>query len=343
MKKDLLGLGAAIAIAAVSIAGLMKNSHAAEEVNVYSYRQPFLIDPMFDAFTKETGIAVNVVYAKKGLEQRIKQEGPNSPADLIMSVDIGRLSSIVNKGLTQPVESEILETAIPANLRSTENQWFALTTRARIVYASKDRVPEGDLTTYEDLADPKFKGRICTRAGNHSYNLALIASMIDVHGEAKTEEWLKGLKANLARKPQGNDRAQVKAIWQGECDLSIGNTYYMGKMMSDKKQIEWANSVRIIFPNQEGRGTHINVSGVSMAKYAPNRENAQKLMEFLVSDKAQALYAELNFEYPVKESVEWSPVVNAWGQFKTDDISLDTIASLRDEASKLIDKVGFNE
>ncbi|MTI09179.1 Fe(3+) ABC transporter substrate-binding protein [Curvivirga aplysinae] len=343
MKKDLLGLGAAIAIAAVSIAGLMKTSQAAEEVNVYSYRQPFLIDPMFDAFTKETGIAVNVVYAKKGLEQRIKQEGPNSPADLIMSVDIGRLSSIVNKGLTQPVESEILETAIPANLRSTENQWFALTTRARIVYASKDRVPEGDLTTYEDLADPKFKGRICTRAGNHSYNLALIASMIDVHGEAKTEEWLKGLKANLARKPQGNDRAQVKAIWQGECDLSIGNTYYMGKMMSDKKQIEWANSVRIIFPNQEGRGTHINVSGVSMAKYAPNRENAQKLMEFLVSDKAQALYAELNFEYPVKEGVEWSPVVNTWGQFKTDDISLDTIASLRDEASKLIDKVGFNE
>lgn len=249
----------------------------------------------------------------------------------------------MNKGLTQPVDSAILKKAIPANLRAGDDQWFALTTRARIVYASKDRVAEGDLTTYEDLADPKFKGRICTRAGNHSYNLALIASMIETHGEAKTEDWLKGLKANLARKPQGNDRAQVKAIWQGECDLSIGNTYYMGKMLADKKQIEWANSVRIIFPNQKDRGTHINVSGVSMAKYAPNRDNAQKLMEFLVSDQAQALYAELNYEYPVKAGVEWSPVVNAWGEFKTDEMSLDRIAALRGDASKLVDRVGFNE
>ncbi|MDX1739042.1 MAG: extracellular solute-binding protein, partial [Alphaproteobacteria bacterium] len=296
MKKDLLGLGAAVAVAATSIYGLMSDAHAADEVNVYSYRQPILIEPMFEAFTAETGIKVNVVYAKKGLDQRLEEEGQNSPADLIMSVDIGRLSSIVNKGLTQAVDSDVLKSNIPAHLRSTEDQWFALTTRARIVYASKDRVTEGELTTYEDLADPKFEGRICTRAGNHSYNLALIASMIETHGEAKAEDWLRGVKANLARKPQGNDRAQVKAIWQGECDISIGNTYYMGKMLADPEQVPWAESVRIIFPNQDDRGTHINVSGVSMTKYAPNRENALKLMEFLSEDKAQAMYAEVNYE-----------------------------------------------
>ena len=343
MKKDLLGLGAAVAVAATSIYGLMSDAHAADEVNVYSYRQPILIEPMFEAFTAETGIKVNVVYAKKGLDQRLEEEGQNSPADLIMSVDIGRLSSIVNKGLTQAVDSDVLKSNIPAHLRSTEDQWFALTTRARIVYASKDRVKEGEFTTYEDLADPKFEGRICTRAGNHSYNLALIASMIETHGEAKAEDWLRGVKANLARKPQGNDRAQVKAIWQGECDISIGNTYYMGKMLADPEQVPWAESVRIIFPNQDDRGTHINVSGVSMTKYAPNRENALKLMEFLSEDKAQAMYAEVNYEYPVKDGVKWSDLVKGWGEFKGDKMPLDRIAELRSTASKLVDKVGFNE
>ena len=343
MKKDLFGLGMAVAVASVSIFGLMKESHAGEEVNVYSYRQPFLVDPMFDAFTAETGIKVNVVYAKKGLDQRLKEEGKNSPADLIMSVDIGRLTSIVAKGLTQPVDSSILNTNIPSHLRAENNEWFALTTRARIVYASKDRVKEGELTSYEDLANPKFKGRICTRAGNHSYNLALISSMIKTHGEEKTIAWLEGVKENLARKPQGNDRAQVKAIWQGECDVAIGNTYYMGKMLADKKQIPWAESVKIIFPNQGDRGTHINVSGVSMTKYAPNRANAQKLMEFLSEDKAQGMYAEVNYEYPVKPGVAWSELVKGWGEFKGDEMSLDTIAALRKQSSQLVDKVGFNE
>lgn len=343
MKKDLLGLGVAVAVAGASIFALMAPASAAEEVNVYSYRQPFLVDPMFDAFTAETGIKVNVVYAKKGLDQRLAEEGKNSPADLIMSVDIGRLSSIVNKGLTQSVDSEVLNANIPAHLRSEKGEWFALTTRARIVYASKDRVKEGELKTYEDLADPKFKGRICTRAGNHSYNLALISSMIETHGEAEAQKWLEGVKANLARKPQGNDRAQVKAIWQGECDISIGNTYYMGKMLADEKQIPWAESVDILFPNQGDRGTHINVSGVSMTKYAPNRANAQKLMEFLSEDKAQAMYAEVNYEYPVKPGVTWSDLVKGWGEFKGDKMSLDTIASLRKTASKLVDTVGYNE
>lgn len=339
MKKAL-----SIAILASGIAAAGATTvQAAEEVNVYSYRQPFLIQPMFDAFTRETGVKVNVVFAKKGLEERLKQEGENSPADLIFTVDIGRLHSVVEEGLTQSVESNTLESNIPANLRDPEGHWYGLTTRARIIYASKDRVKPGEITSYEDLADPKWKGKICTRSGNHSYNLALFASMIAHHGEEKTEEWLTGLKNNLARKPQGNDRAQVKAIWQGECDLAIGNSYYMGKMLADEEQYQWASSVNMIFPNQEDRGTHVNISGVAMTKHAPNKQNAVQLMEFLTDDLAQKMYSEQNYEYPVKPGVEWSGLLESWGSYKVDDLGLDVIANNRSKASKLVDKVGYNE
>mgnify|MGYP002713000698 FL=1 len=338
MKKV---LSTAVLASTIAMAGTA--AQAEGEVNVYSYRQPFLIQPLFDRFTEETGIKVNVVFAKRGLEERLRQEGENSPADLIFTVDIGRLQSVVDKGLTQPVHSDKLNADIPANLRDPEGNWFGLTTRARIIYASKDRVKPGEIQSYEDLTDPKWKGRVCTRSGSHSYNVALIASMIAHHGEEKAEEWLRGLKANLARKPQGNDRAQVKAIWQGECDLAVGNSYYMGKMLADKEQADWAQSVNMIFPNQEDRGTHVNISGVALTKYSPNKQEAIQLMEFLSDDEAQGIYAEQNFEYPVKAGVPWSKLLETWGTFKVDQLGLDVVAKNRSKASKLVDKVGYNE
>jgi iron(III) transport system substrate-binding protein len=239
---------------------------AAQEVNVYSYREPALIKPLMDGFTEKTGIAVNVAFLKKGMIERLRAEGKRSPADLVFTTDISRLHNVVSAGLTQPVIDASLTENIPAAYRDPENQWFGLTTRARIIYASKERVTKGEVTSYEDLADPKWQGRICTRSGTHSYMLALTAAYLHHHGEAQTLTWLKAVKANLARKPQGNDRAQVKAIWAGECDISIGNTYYMGKMLADPEQQAWASSVSIEFPVFEGAGTHVNVSGMAMTK-----------------------------------------------------------------------------
>ena len=312
------------------------------EVNVYSYRQPFLIKPMFDAFTRKTGTAVNVVYAKEGLIERLIQEGDNSPADLIFTVDIGRLADAVNAGVTQPVSSKILDANVPPQYRAPDGSWYGLTTRARIIVASKERVKPGEISTYEELADPRWKGRICTRSGKHAYMVALTASMIAHHGEEYAEEWLSGVKENLARKPQGNDRAQVKAIKEGVCDLALINNYYMGKMVNDEKQSAWADAVNIIFPNENGVGTHMNVSGMALTKGAPNREQAVALMEFLSDDLAQQMYAEQNFEYPVKEGVPWSGLLQSWGSFKADNLGLADIASHRKAASKLADKVGYD-
>lgn len=315
------------------------------EVNVYSYRQPYLIEPLLAEFTKETGIKVNVIFAEKGLIERIQAEGRNSPADVLLTVDVGNLSQAASAGIAQPIESAELDAEIPAAYRAEDRSWIGLTRRARVVYASKERVKQ-DAITYEELADPKWRGKICVRSGQHVYNVALIASMIAHHGEAWTEEWLKGVKANLARKPAGDDRLQVKGVYAGECDIAIGNTYYMGAMLKNEKepeQKEWANSVRILFPNTQDRGTHVNISGAVLAKYAPHKENALKLLEFLVSDKGQEMYAEVNNEYPVKEGVPWSPLVKSWGDFKPDPISLNEIAALRKKASELVDKVGFDD
>lgn len=335
-----------IAVCAFAGAAMLAPSVAAAagEVNVYSYRQEFLIRPLLDAFTKETGIKANVIFASKGLIERIKAEGASSPADILLTVDIGRLSGAVSQGITQPVKSDVLEKQVPASFRGGDNQWFALTRRSRLVYASRDRVKQ-DSITYEELADPKWKGKICIRSGQHVYNVALIASMIAHHGEAKAKTWLAGLKANLARKPAGNDRNQVKGVYGGECDLAVGNSYYMGKMQTNDKKPEqkkWAASVKMLFPNSAGRGTHVNVSGMVMAKNAPNKDNAKKLMEFLASDDAQKIYAEVNFEYPVSPNVPWSDVVKAWGEFKSDTVALDKIASLRKRASEMVDEVAFN-
>jgi iron(III) transport system substrate-binding protein len=314
----------------------------ADEVNVYSLRQPELVQPLFDAFTAETGIDVNVAFIDKGMVERLQSEGDRSPADLVMTVDIARLAQIVDAGVTQPVNSDVLNANIPAEFRDPGNQWFGLTTRARIVYASKDRVADGDVTTYEDLANPKWKGRICTRPGTHDYNLGLMAAMIVHHGEDYAREWARGLRANLAKKPEGNDRAQVKSIWAGECDISLGNTYYMGEMLADPEQVEWANSVRIVFPTFEGGGSHMNVSGVAMTKAAPHHDAALKLMEFLSSDGAQRIYAETNHEFPVKPGVERSALVASWGDFTPDAISLMDVARARPAALRLMEEVDFD-
>ncbi|SET54996.1 Fe(3+) ABC transporter substrate-binding protein [Paracoccus homiensis] len=313
----------------------------AEEVNIYSHRQPELLKPLTDAFTEKTGITVNTAFVEKGMVERLQAEGDRSPADLIMTVDVARLGEVKDAGVTQPVTDEALD-VVPATLRDADGQWFGLTTRARIVYASKDRVADGELTSYEDLADPKWKGRICTRPFTHDYNVALTAAFLAHHGPDETREWLEGVKANLAKKPEGNDRAQVKSIWAGECDISLGNTYYMGKMLEDEEQKEWADSVRILFPVFENGGTHVNVSGVAMTKAAPNKEAAQKLIDFLVSDEAQKIYAETNYEFPVSDHVERSEIVQSWGEFTADSTPLTEISDLRPQALTLIEEVNFD-
>ena len=314
----------------------------ADEVNIYSYRQPELLAPLTDAFTAETGIDVNVAYLAKGMIERLQAEGDRSPADVILTVDISRLTDAVNAGVTQPVTSDVLTANVPAELRDPEGQWFGVTTRARIVYASKENVADGEITTYEDLADPKWEGRICTRSGTHAYTLALVAGMLHHHGEEETRTWLEGVKSNLSRKPQGNDRAQVKAIWAGECDISLGNTYYMGKMLKDPEQQDWANAVRITFPGFEDGGTHVNVSGIAMVKGSPNKENALKLMEFLASPAAQEIYAEANYEYPIAPGTEPTELVASWGTFTADDVSLATLGGLRADALRLMQEVDFD-
>ncbi len=312
------------------------------DVTIYTTRQPDLIQPVMDAFTADTGIAVDLQFVEDGLVERLKTEGARSPADLVMTVDIANLSRVVDAGVVQTVDSEVLTSAVPANLRGENNDWFALTERARIVYASKDRVAEGEVTSYEDLADPKWAGRICTRSGLHNYNLALLSAVIATHGEEAAKEWAAGVKANLARTPQGNDRAQVKAIWAGECDISLGNTYYMGKMLADEEQTEWANAVRIEFPEFEGGGTHINVSGIALTQSSSNPDEAIQLMEYLVSPAAQAIYAEENSEYPVLAEAEVSELVASWGSFTADDVSLTELASHRAAALRIMEEVNFD-
>jgi iron(III) transport system substrate-binding protein len=312
------------------------------DVTVYSYRQPELVAPLFDAFTKDSGIAVNVTFLEKGMIEKLQAEGSRSPADLIFTVDLSRLDGVVQAGLTQPVVSETLSANIPAEYRDPDGNWFGLTSRARVVYASRDRVKDGDVTTYEDLASDKWRGRICTRSGTDSYNLALTAAMIAHHSEDGAKAWLEGLKANLARKPSGNDRAQVKAIYSGECDISIGNTYYMKQMLSDPEQKPWADSVRIIFPTFEDNGTHVNLSGMALTKNAPHKDEAIKLMEWLSSGEAQEIYAEQNGEYPLKPGTKASELVAGWGSFTPDTKPLIEIARLRAAALKLTETVDFD-
>ena len=329
-------------LAAFAAIAMVTPSFAAE-VNVYTSRQPQLIEPIFEAFEKDAGIDVKVLFASKGLVERIRLEGEASPADIYIAADVGKLVQAVDADIVEPLKNDVLEAAIPSAYRDPDGLWFGVTTRARIIYASKERVADGDVTTYEDLASSKWNDRVCTRSGRHAYNLALYSAMATHHGTDSTKSWLEGLKENLARKPQGNDRAQVKAIWAGECDIAIGNTYYMGKMLEDPEQTAWADSVRIVFPTFESGGAHLNISGMSLTKASPNRENAIKLMEFMVSEEAQKLYAGLNYEYPVRDGVAPSELVASWGTFEPDSIALSKIASGRADALRLVDEIGFDD
>ena len=312
------------------------------EVNVYTYREPDLIKPLFDRFTAETGIAVNSVFAADGLEERVEMEGTNSPADLLVTVDVARLQKAVDLGIAQPFGSTVLDAAVPAALRDPAGAWYGLSERARVVYASRERVAETAIT-YEDLADPKWKGRICIRSGQHHYNLALFGAMIAKLGPDKAKAWLAGVKANLARKPSGADRDVAKDIASGLCDIGLGNTYYIGLMEHDPVQKAWTDAVKVIMPRfADSGGTAVNISGVVLAKNAPNRDNAVRLAEWLVSDEAQRLYAGSNYEYPVKPGIAVSPEVLAFGPLEPDTLPLVEIARMRAAASEMVDEVGFD-
>lgn len=330
------------ATAAMALAAMPLSASAEGEVNIYSYRQAYLLEPLLNAFEKKTGIESNVVFAKQGLAERLEREGRNSPADVVMTVDISRINELVERDLVQGVDSEVLNSNIPDNLRHPEGKWFALTTRGRLIFTSRERVEEGEITTYEELADDKWNDRICTRSGKHPYNIALFSSMIAHHGVEWTEQWLQDVKDNLARKPQGGDRDQIKAIAEGVCDVAIGNSYYYGNMLQDENQRPIAEQVRLVFPNADGRGTHVNISGISLTRSAPNRENAVRLMEFLSSPEAQRIYAEANTEYPANPEVKPSGLVAQWGEIKPDQLSLQTIAENREAAVKLVDRVDYD-
>ncbi len=312
-------------------------------VNIYSYRQPFLIQPLFDAFTQQTGIEVKTVFASKGLIERVSLEGARSPVDVVLTKNFHHLEK-AGKTIAQPVSSKILTQHIPIALRGENNKWFGLTQRARVLFVSRDRVKEKHIH-YESLASPKWKGRLCMRSGQHPYNLSLFAAMQTHYGKAWTREWLKGVKANLVSKPAGNDRAQIKQIYAGKCDIALANTYYMGKMTTNEKipeQKKWALSVRLIFPTGVDFGTHVNVSGMVMAKYAPHPEAARQFMEFMVSKNAQKIYAETNYEYPARAGVEIAPLVASWGQLEADTTPLTSITKNYEKVSFLLDEVDFN-
>ena len=336
-RRSVLLLGLAIA----SFVG--PTIAAAGELNIYSHRQQFLLQPFLDAFTAETGIRTKVVYASKGLAQRLLAEGEASPADVILTVDIARLNEYAELDLLAEVDSPVLKANIPASLRAADDRWFAFSTRARLVATSKERVAADAIANIEDLANPKWEGRVCSRKGSHVYNRSLMASIIAANGPDAAAEWAQGLVANFARRPQGNDRAQAKAVFEGQCDVVIMNHYYFGKMLHGAKpeQREWADAIRLVFTNQDGRGNHVNISGGGVARHSPNPDAARRFLEFLTMPTAQQLYGEVNFEYPVNPDVAPGGVLSSWGDFKRDDLAIERLAELAPDAQKIIDQVGW--
>jgi iron(III) transport system substrate-binding protein len=334
----------AASIAAAGLGMIAPAFAQTSTVNIYSYREPGLIAPLLERFEAETGITPVVLFAADGLIERVAAEGENSPADLILTVDIGNLALAKTQGISQPIDPAILS-PVPAAYRDDGGNWTALSLRSRVFYASVDRVTETALS-YDDIASPEWKGRLCTRSGQHVYNIGLIASRIADIGLDATRDWLAAVRDNLSRNPTGNDRAQVQAIYSGECDLAIGNTYYMGLMLTNEtepEQKQWAASARIIYPDARHGGTHVNVSGVILAKNAPNKHNAERLIEFLLSEEAQSIYAETNYEFPVRPDVPPSDLVASWGALSPDPTPLTEIADLRDEASALVDELRYDE
>ncbi|KAB2871828.1 MAG: Fe(3+) ABC transporter substrate-binding protein [Bauldia sp.] len=333
------------AMLVAGLAGTPLAAMAADEVNLYTTREPGLVEPLLVAFSEKTGIKVNTVFVKDGLAERVAAEGENSPADVLMTVDMGNLVDLVDKGVTQPIESEVLASVVPETLRDPGGNWYALSLRARVLYTSKERT-KIESFHYEDLADPEWAGKVCIRSGQHPYNIALIAAYIAKHGEAAAEEWLTKVKANLARKAGGGDREVARDILGDICDIGIGNSYYVGLMRSGAggpDQEVWGDAINVVLPTfADGAGTHVNISGAAVAKYAPNKESAIKLLEYLVSDQEQEIYAKANFEYPVKAGVAPDPIIAALGDLTPDSLSLVEIARHRKAASELVDKVGFD-
>lgn len=320
---------------------VFSTAQAADALNIYSYRQPFLIKPFTEAYAKKFNVDVKIVFAKKGLAQRLQAEGRNSPADVVLTVDIARIHEFADRGLLQPVRSATLTKRVPANLRAADNTWYGLSRRARVVIVNKSATAAQDIQSYEDLAKPIYKGRVCSRPGSHVYNRALLASLIAHHGEQRAAAWARGLVANFGRRPQGNDRAQIKAVWAGECDISFVNSYYVGKIASDPATRDWLENIRIIFPNQADRGTHINISGGGVARFAPHRDTAQHFLEWLTGAEAQILYQKINYEFPIDPAAPVTPFLAPWSRNKFDDLDLNKIPTLAIEAQKIIDRTGW--
>jgi iron(III) transport system substrate-binding protein len=336
------GAGALALAAALPFVG-RATATGGGEVNLYTYRQEVLIRPLLEAFTKETGIKVNVVYIKEGLEERLRAEGPQSPADAVLTVDVGRLIWLERNGLLQPIKSPALEAAIPAQYRHPDGMWFGVSMRARPIMVNPAKVKPGEIARYEDLADPKWKGRICVRSSGNIYNVSMLAALIAHLGQAKAEAWTRGLVANLARPPAGGDRDQIAAVAAGVCDIAIANTYYLFGMAAskDEKDRAAAAKVKVVWPNQDDRGVHVNLSGAAVTKSAKNRDAARRLVEFLAGDTAQRLYAESVMEYPVKPGVARAAIVAAAGTFKADTLPLASIADWQMEALKIADRAGW--
>ncbi|MEJ2321228.1 MAG: Fe(3+) ABC transporter substrate-binding protein [Gammaproteobacteria bacterium] len=314
---------------------------ASGEVNLYSARKEQLIKPLLDRFSEETGIRVNLVTGKAdALLKRLETEGRNTPADLLITTDAGRLHRAKAAGVLQPVTSGVLNDTIPENLRDPEGYWFGLSQRARPIFYVREKVDPASLSTYEALADPAWKGRICIRSSDNIYNQSLVASMIANIGEQQTESWAEGFVANFARPPKGGDRDQIKAAAAGQCDIAIANTYYVAAMLDskDEEQRAAAGKVAVFWPNQDGRGTHVNVSGIGMTVAAKNGDNAKRLMEYLVGEEAQQWYAEVNHEYPVSAGVQWSDILEGWGDFKADTLNLSKLGELNGDAVRLMDR-----
>jgi iron(III) transport system substrate-binding protein len=329
-----------LSVLGVSLGGTLFSAKA-EEVNLYSHRHYEVDKAIFEEFTKETGIKVNVVQASADqLMERLKAEGENSPADLLLTVDAGRLQRAKEANLLQPATSEKLDKAVPEDLRDPDKQWYGVTVRARVIVFPKDRLKASDFSTYEDLADAKWKGRVLGSSAGSVYNQSLVASLIEADGLEKAQQWATDFVKNMARAPQGGDRDQARAVVAGLADAALVNTYYIGLLRTSKdpKDVEVGEAVEVFFPNQDGRGAHINVSGIGLTRSAKNKENAIKLMEYLVSPEVQARFATANHEYPLSLDIEASPVLKAFGPFKADRSAVQKLGSLNGEAVEVLNK-----
>lgn len=317
---------------------------ANEEVNLYSARQEVLIKPLLEAFTADTGIQVNIISSKAdALLKRIQSEGINSPADVLLTTDAGRLWRAKQADIFTPVDSTLLNEAIPTQYRDPDSKWFGLSLRARPIMIVSNSTLEKPIT-YENLSSSKYDNKVCVRSSNNIYNQSLIASMIAILGEDKTEAWATGLVSNFARNPQGGDRDQIRAAAAGQCNIVIANTYYLGQMLADESNSsdqQAGQQISVIWPNQDDRGTHVNVSGAGVIKTAPNKANAIKLLEYLASDVAQQIYADVNYEYPVKKDIKINSILAGWGEFKADDIQLDLLGEYNAAALRLMDRAGW--